>query len=69
MKIKHAKKWSAYTRYVVEPSSDEIFLTRKFKPQIIFNAKISRSYGTCTLIDKMMMCVLRILANVHNYTI
>ena len=43
MKIKHAKKWSAYTRYVVEPSSDKIFLTRKFKPRIIFNAKISRS--------------------------
>lgn len=24
-------------RYVAEPSSDEIFLTQKFKTQIIFN--------------------------------
>ena len=27
MKIKHAKKLIAYTCYVVEPSSDKIFLT------------------------------------------
>ena len=26
--------------YMAEPLSDKIFLTRKFKPQIIFNAKI-----------------------------
>ena len=48
-KIKHTKKIKAYTHYVVEPLSDEIFLTRKFKLQIIFkheNFPIYSSYTT-----------------------
>ena len=37
------EKLNTYMHYVAEPSSDEIFLMRNFKTQIIFNAKISQS--------------------------
>ena len=41
--MKHAKIKYVYKCYIAELSSDEIFLTQKFKTQIIFTVKISRS--------------------------
>ena len=38
-KLKRAKK--KHKHYVAEPSSNKIFLTQKFKTQIIFNVKVS----------------------------
>ena len=42
-KIQHVKIKYAYTYYIAEMSSDEVFLTWKFKKPIIFTMKISRS--------------------------